>query len=120
MEAFDKTIPMESDQGRANEWRNDEKRRRDARRSLELINKTLQSLRLESLHESQEFVLRRVRSDWEYKVMNQKSPDESGSSQKWKADTRLGGGYYGSTSRRMFCTNFSHFPSVVSKQNREN
>ena len=51
---------------------------------------------------------------------SRKGPDESGNSQKWKADTRLGGGYYGSTSRRMFCTNFSHFPSVVSKQNREN
>jgi hypothetical protein len=47
---------------------------------------------------------------------SRKGPDESGSSQKWKADTRLGGGYHGSTSRRVFCTNFSHFPSYVPKQ----
>ncbi|KAI5407759.1 hypothetical protein KIW84_053846 [Lathyrus oleraceus] len=41
----------------------------------------------------------------------EKGPEESGNSQKWKADARLGGGYQGSTSRRVFCTNFSHFPS---------
>ncbi|KAI5406846.1 hypothetical protein KIW84_053204 [Lathyrus oleraceus] len=35
----------------------------------------------------QEFDLRGVWRSREYKVMNQKSPDESGSSQKWKADT---------------------------------
>ncbi|KAI5437016.1 hypothetical protein KIW84_023219 [Lathyrus oleraceus] len=59
---FDKTIPVESDQGRTNERA--VKRRR-----------------------WNEFALRRARSDFEYKMMEQKSPDESGSSQKWKADS---------------------------------
>jgi hypothetical protein len=42
------------------------------------------------LYKSKEFDLRGVQRSREYKVMNQKSPDESGSSQKWKADTGFG------------------------------
>ena len=81
---FDKRSPWSPI--RDKRLRNGEKMPKDVRRSWILIKKTLQSLRLESLYESQDFDLRGVRRRQEYKVMNQKSPDESGSSQNWKAD----------------------------------
>ena len=49
--------------------------------------------------------------------MNQKSPDESGSSQNWKADMGVGYEYYGSTSRRVFSTRLSSSPSRVGMTN---
>ncbi|KAI5398821.1 hypothetical protein KIW84_064270 [Lathyrus oleraceus] len=64
-----------------------------------------------------EFALRRVRSGREYKVMNQKSPGKSGSSQNWKADMGIGYEYHGSTSRRVFSTRLSPFPSRVEMTN---
>ena len=49
--------------------------------------------------------------------MEQKSPDESGSSQNWKADMGVGYEYHGSASRRVFSTRLSSSPSRVGMTN---